>query len=127
MTESSSSNAAKAVATALALLVAAAGAWVLLVLADQPPPDISFRTLAVQVGDPEQVVVTFEVTKDPAAEAECQVTATGDDREIVNRLTDIRIPPAPGRTTSHRVTVETDQRATDATVTYCAVTKPAGG
>jgi hypothetical protein len=106
---------------ALALLVAAAGAYVVLLLPGQDA-GITYRTVAVQLGDPERVRVTFEVTKDPGAEAECQVTATGDDREIVNRLTDIRIPPAAGRTTRHVVTVETGQPATDATVTYCALT-----
>jgi hypothetical protein len=113
---------AKYVFSALALLVAATGAFVVLVLADSDPPPISFRTIAVQVGDPERVVVTFEVTKEPAASAECQVTATGEQRDIVNRLTGIRIAPGTGPTSRHTVTVPTDQRATDATVTYCAVT-----
>jgi hypothetical protein len=113
---------AKYVFTALALAVLALGLWVVFVFSADDGPRISFRTLAVQVGDPERVVVTFEVTKDPALTAECQVTATGDDREIVNRLTGIRIPAGTERTTRHTVTVRTDQAATDATVTYCAIT-----
>jgi hypothetical protein len=112
---------AKYVFTALALVVVAAGAYVVLVLPGRTPP-ISYRTVSVQVGDPEQVVVTFEVSKEPGASAECQVTATGHDREIVNRLTGIRIPPADTGTTTHTVTVPTDQRADDAAVTYCAIT-----
>ncbi len=112
---------AKYVFAAAALLFAAAGAYVVFVLPGESDP-IMYRTIAVQVGDPEQVVVSFEVTKAPAAQAECQVTATGDDREIVNRLTGIVIPPAAEATTKHTVTVLTDQPATDATVTYCAIT-----
>lgn len=115
-------GAAKYVFAALAVAVLAVGAWVVFVLAADEGPRIEFRTLAVQVGDPERVVVTFEVTKDPALRAECQVTATGDNRDIVNRLTGIRIPAGTQRTTTHTVTVRTDQRATDATVTYCAIT-----
>ena len=117
---------AKYVAILLALLVAAAGAYVVFVLPGDVTP-ISYRTIAVRLGDPEQVVVTFEVTKQPGARAECQVTATGDDREIVNRLVGIVIPPSDRPTTRHLVTVPTDQQATDASVTYCAVTdEPAG-
>ena len=111
----------KYVLSALALVVAAVGAWVLLVLPGETP-DIDYRTVSIQLGDPERVLVTFEVSKDPAATAECQVTATGNDREIVNRLVGIRVPPSDQRTTTHVVTVETDQPATDATVTYCALT-----
>ena len=117
-----SRDVAKWVFAALALLIAAAGAYVLLVLPGETPA-ISYRTVAVQLGDPARVRVTFEVTKEPGAQAECQVTAVGDNREIVNRLVGIVVPPAAEPTTRHVVTVETDQPATDATVTYCAVTK----
>jgi hypothetical protein len=112
---------AKYVFAVAALLFAGVGVYVVFVLPGESEP-VSYRTVAVQVGDPEQVVVTFEVTKSPAARAECQVTATGSDREIVNRLTGIVIPPAAEPTTRHSVTVLTDQAATDATVTYCAIT-----
>ena len=111
----------KYVLSALALVVAAVGAYVVFVLPGKAP-DLDYRTLSIQLGDPERVRVTFEVTKDPATTAECQVTATGDDREIVNRLVGIEIPASDQRTTTHVVTVETDQPATDATVTYCALT-----
>ena len=110
------------VLVALTLVFLGVGAYVVFALPAKTPP-LRYRTLAVQLGDPEQVHVTFEVTKDPAAEAECQVTAVGDDREIVNRLVGIRVPPAEQETTRHVVTVRTDQLATDATVTYCAITR----
>ena len=115
---------AKYVLGALALAVAAVGAYVVFVLPGNPAP-LTYRTIAVRLGDPEQVQVTFEVTKPPGAVAECQVTATGDDREIVNRLVGIRVPPADRPTTTHVVTVATDQVATDAAVTYCAITSGA--
>ena len=106
---------------ALALLVAATGAYVVLVLPGNTP-DLDYRTLSIQLGDPDRVRVTFQVSKDPKAKAECSVTATGKDKEIVNRLIGIPIPPSTERTTTHVVTVETDQPATDAAVTYCALT-----
>ncbi|MDQ1711369.1 MAG: hypothetical protein QOE45_819 [Frankiaceae bacterium] len=113
---------AKYVVIALALIVFGVGLFV--VLLPSKTPDISFRTVAVQLGDPKQVVVTFEVTKAPLASAECQVTATGESREIVNRLTGIRIGPSPDqRTTTHTVTVPTDQRATAAAVATCVITR----
>jgi hypothetical protein len=114
---------AKYVVIALALAVLGTGLFVVLVLPSSPP-DIAYRTVAVQLGDPKQVVVTFEVTKAPLASAECQVTATGASREIVNRLNGIRIGPSPGRrTTTHTVTVPTDQQATGAAVATCVVTR----
>ena len=113
---------AKYVVIGLAALVFAIG--VVIVLLPDRSPDITYRTLSVELGDPEKVVVTFEVTKAPLASAECQVTATGEKRDIVDRLTGIRIGPTPGeRTTRHTVTVPTEQRATAATVTYCAITR----
>jgi hypothetical protein len=113
---------AKYVTIALATLVAAVGLTV--VFLPRSTPEISYRVLSVQLGDPKQVVVTFEVDKAPLASAECQVTATGDRRDVVNRLNGIPIGPTPGeRVTRHTVTVPTDQLATGATVSYCTVTK----
>ena len=112
----------KYVLALLAALFLAVGAYVVFGLPGQQA-DITYKTLSIELGDPERVRVTFEVTKDPAAEAECQVTATGDDREVVNRLAGIMVPPAAERTTRHTVTVPTDQVATDATVTYCTITR----
>jgi hypothetical protein len=113
---------AKYVVIALALIVFGVGLFV--VLLPSKTPDISYRTVAVQLGDPTRAVVTFEVTKAPLASAECQVTATGKSREIVNRLTGIRIGPSPGeRTTTHTVTVPTEQVATGAAVATCVITR----
>jgi hypothetical protein len=113
---------AKYVVIGLALAVAAVGAFV--VLLPNKGPAISYRTLSVDTTDPKQAVVTFEVDKAPLAQAECQVTATGRDREIVNRLTGIVIGPTPGqRVSRHTVTVPTDQPATGAAVASCTITK----
>jgi hypothetical protein len=114
---------AKWVVIGLSCLVGAVGLFVVLFLPSKTPP-VSYRVISVALGDPKQVVVTFEVTKAPLAEAECQVTATGPNREIVNRLTGIRIPPSPDqRTTTHTVTVPTEQQATSAAVASCVVTR----
>jgi hypothetical protein len=113
---------AKYVVIGLSLLVAAVGITVVLLPTDAP--DISYHVVAAQLGDPKQVVVTFEVEKAPLASAECQVTATGANREIVNRLNGIRIGPTPGeRISRHTVTVATDQPATHVAVATCAITK----
>jgi hypothetical protein len=113
---------AKYVAIAIGVVVAAVGITV--VLLPKQAPDIAYHVVSVQLGDPTAVVVTFQVEKAPLASAECQVTATGDNREIVNRLTGIRIGPSPGeRVTTHTVTVPTGQPATGAAVAYCAITK----
>jgi hypothetical protein len=95
---------------------------VFVVTRDAAVPPITYRVLTVQLGDPERVVVTFEVDKDPASTAECQVTATGAKRDVVNRLSGIRIPPSGQRKSVHRVTVPTDQPATSAAVATCVVT-----
>ena len=48
----------------------------------------------------------------------------GPDREIVNRLSGVRIGPSPGeRTTRHTATIPTDQRATDAAIATCTITR----
>lgn len=106
--------------TALAVAMLGVGVWIVTLDSDTAP--ISYRVLAVDLGDPERAVVTFEVDKDPAATAECQVTAVGEKRDIVNRLSGIRIPPAAQRKTVHKVTVPTDQPATSASVATCVLT-----
>jgi hypothetical protein len=109
----------KYVLVALGLAFAGVGTYV--VLAQRPTPDISYRVLALQVGNPEQITVTFEVTRPPTATVECQVTATGNDNDVVNRLNGIRIPPSAERTTTHTVVVPTDAPATAAAVASCVV------
>ncbi len=122
MTEAPTRDVAKYVVIALAAIVGAVGLTV--VFLPRSTPDIAYHVVSVQVGDPTRVVVTFEVEKAPLASAECQVTATGDRRDVVNRLTGIRVGPSPGeRVTRHTVTVLTDRPATGAAVAYCAITK----
>jgi hypothetical protein len=117
-----SRDVAKYVVIGLALLVLGTGLFV--VFLPSKTPDIAYRTVAVQLGDPARAVVTFEVTKAPLASAECEVSATGAHRDIVNRLAGIVIGPSPGqRTTTHTVTVPTDQQATAAAVATCVITR----
>jgi hypothetical protein len=113
---------AKYVVIALAALVFATG--LVVVLLPSKTPDIAYHVVAVELGDPKQVVVTFDVEKAPLASAVCEVTATGAKRDIVNRLTGITIGPSPGkRVTRHQVTVLTNQPATSAAVAECVVTR----
>jgi hypothetical protein len=113
---------AKYVVIALAVIVFGIGVAVLTLPGRTPA--VSYRVISVELGDPKQVVVTFDVDKAPLATAECEVTATGAKRDIVNRLTGIRIGPSPGqRVTRHQVTVLTQQPATSAAVAQCVVTK----
>jgi hypothetical protein len=106
--------------TFLALAVLGVGVWVITLDTETPP--VAYRVLTVEVTDPEHVVVTFEVEKDPRATAECQVTAVGEKRDVVNRLSGIVVPPAAERRTVHKVTVPTDQPATSASVATCVIT-----
>ena len=106
--------------TVLAVAFLGVGAWVLTWDSDTTP--VSYRVLDVDLRDPSRAIVTFQVEKDPASTAECLVTATGEKRDVVNRLSGIRIPPAAQRTTVHRVTVPTDQQATEAAVATCVIT-----
>jgi hypothetical protein len=104
----------------LAALMLGTGAYVL-TLDGQTVP-VTYRVLNLDLSDPERAVVTFEVDKGPSATAECVVTATGEKRDVVNRLSGIRIPPATRRKTVHKVTVPTDQPATNAAVATCVIT-----
>ena len=104
----------------LAALMLGVGAFVL-TLDGQTTP-VTYRVLNVERGRPARVVVRIEVDKAPPATAECQVTATGEKRDVDNRLSGIRIPPADVRKTVHKVTVPTDQPATSAAVATCVVT-----
>ena len=109
----------KYVLVAVGVLLAAVGVTV--VLLPRERPEISYRVLAIQVGNPEQVTVTFEVSRPPRSKVECQVTATGEDNDVVNRLNGIRIPPSEERTSTHTVVVPTDAPATAAAVASCVV------
>ena len=109
----------KYVLAAVGVLLLAAGVTV--VLLPHERPDISYRVLAVQVGRPEEITVTFEVSRPPRSVVECQVTATGEDNDVVNRLNGIRIPASDERTSTHTVVVPTDAPATRAAVASCVV------
>ena len=88
--------------------------------------DIAWRTVSVQVGDPKQVTVTFEVDKPPLTTAECQVTAFDAEQNDAGRLTKIEVgPTADGsRTTRMTVVVPTPlEPAASAAVATCQLTE----
>ena len=94
---------------------------------DPPTADIAWRTVRVEVGDPRQVRVTFEVDKPPLATAECQVTAFDATKDDAGRLTGIVIPPRAdsARTTRLTVSVPTPvEPAATAGVATCQIVGP---
>ena len=112
--------------------VIAIGAMLLMVMSyvvfiyDPPRADISWRTVRVEVGDPKQIRVTFEVEKAPLATAECQVTAFNARRRSAGRLTGIEVGPRSdnGRRTEVTVVVPTpEEPATSAGVATCQITR----
>ena len=84
--------------------------------------EIAWRTVAVQVGDPKQITVTFEVDKPPLATAECQVAAFDAEQNDAGRLTKIDVGPSAdgSRTTRKTVVVPTPlESAASAAVATC--------
>ena len=84
--------------------------------------DIQWRTVAVEVGQPRQVTVTFEVDKPPLSTAECQVAAFDAERNNAGRLTGISVGPSAdgARTTRMTVVVLTPvKQAASAAVATC--------
>ncbi|HVE98678.1 MAG TPA: DUF4307 domain-containing protein [Mycobacteriales bacterium] len=93
---------------------------------DPPRADITWRTLRVEVGDPKQVRVTFEVDKAPLAAAECQVTAFAADHTSAGRLTGIAVGPRSDNARKTEVTVAVPtplEPATTASVATCQITR----
>ena len=113
---------AKYVVIAVGVLVGATG--LVATFLPRPAPEISWQVIAIQFGDPTQAIVTFDVDKPPLATAECQLTATGSRRDIVNRLDGVVIGATPGKRVSrHRVAVPTDQLATGAAISQCVIVR----
>ena len=93
---------------------------------DPPRADISWRTVRVEIGDPRQVRVTFEVDKPPLTTAECQVTAFDANKDDAGRLTGIEVPPRrdSARTTRLTVAVPTPvEPAATAGVATCQIVR----
>ena len=115
---------AKVFVIALALvLLAGAGAVAALVLRSrstaEPPQG---RVLVVETGSEREIRVTFQVDKDPAATAECDIGAFDEKGSSVGRLIRVPVgPAAPGqRIVSQTVVVATPLgAASQAAVATC--------
>ncbi len=93
---------------------------------DPPRSNLSWRTKQVQIGDPKQVRVTFEVDKPSRTTVECQVAAFDAEGNSAGRLTGVEVGPRAdgGRTTSVTVLVPTLlEPAHDAAVATCQITR----
>ena len=109
---------AKAVVLAVGAALLGVLGWILFVY-DPPGADISWRLVGYEAGDPDTIRVTFEVEKDPAREARCQVAAFEPDGKSAGRLNNVVIPPSAGRVTRLTVVVPTAERANSAQVSQC--------
>jgi hypothetical protein len=109
------------------VLVAALGAALLATLAwilfwyDPEPADIDWRVTAYEVGEAERIRVTFEVDKEPAREARCQVAAFDAGGGSAGRLGDIVVPASTERVTRLTVVVPTEEKAVSAQVAQCVL------
>jgi hypothetical protein len=118
-----SPRAALALVGLLAAGLVAGLVWVL-VAPDPPPVDLRWRVLQVVVGNPEEVSVTFVVTKSPATRADCQVAAFDEEGKSVGRLTGIDVPPRVdgARESTLNVTVPTPEgQAVRASIAQCVL------
>ncbi len=100
--------------------------FVLFFLGGTGRTDIAWRTVAVQIGDPRQITVTFEVDKPPLTTAECQVAAFDAKHNNAGRLTNITVEPTTdgSRTTRKTVVVITPVKtAVSAAVATCQITR----
>lgn len=106
-----------AVIAALAACVAIA-AWFTIVDTRRDP--VTFTDVGFSVVSPEEVGVTFDVSRPPGTEALCTVTALSKSYAEVGAV-DVEIGPDAARTTRHTVTVATTELATTGLVDHCTV------
>lgn len=104
----------------LALAVAATGIFSMFA----GTPEVSSKDVGFSIEGPAVARVDYEVTKDPAAAAQCAVQVLNESYAIVG-WTVVSIPPADsgtggdGRTTSHSTTVRTESEGVSGGVNAC--------
>jgi hypothetical protein len=105
----------------LVVVVAAAVlAWLLWAALAQAQKGVSTETHGYRVVDGATVLVTFEVTKDPAATARCRVQALSSAAAQVG-LAVVEVGPSSRASTTRTVTVRTQQRAVTGQVESCSI------
>ncbi|NKX53250.1 DUF4307 domain-containing protein [Arthrobacter mobilis] len=114
---------ARKVLAGAALALAVAGAAVFAALSGNPP--VSAKDVGFHLSDPLHAAVDFEVTKDPAATAECAVQVLNQQYAIVGWKTVTIGPNAAGegadggRITAHRVELRTESEGVSGGVDSC--------
>lgn len=103
---------------ALILAALAVIAWVGSGLLRDP---VQWRDVGFHVNGPESIDVTFEVTKDTGASAQCSVEALSQSYAQVGVM-EVTIGPGETRTQRVTVTVPTSELATTGVVSGCEVT-----
>ena len=87
-------------------------------------PEVSSKDVGFSIEGPAVARVDYEITKDPAATAQCAVQVLNESYAIVG-WTVVTIPPAgadadgEGRTTSHSTTVRTESEGVSGGVNAC--------
>lgn len=87
-------------------------------------PEVSSKDVGFSIDSAALARVDFEVTKDPAATAQCAVQVLNESYAIVGWVVET-IPPAPsdtagdGRTTAHSIQVRTESQGVSGGVNAC--------
>ncbi|SDI28410.1 protein of unknown function [Arthrobacter subterraneus] len=87
-------------------------------------PEVSSKDVGFRIDGPAMARVDYEVTKDPAATAQCAVQVLNESYAVVG-WTVVTIPPAgvetdgDGRTTSHSTMVRTESEGVTGGVNAC--------
>jgi hypothetical protein len=106
---------------------AVAAAAVMATLSGSAP--VSAKDIGFHLSDPLQGMVDFEVTKDPAATAECAVQVLNEQYAVVGWKTIVIGPNAAdegadgGRTTSHRLQLRLASEGVSGGVNSCWIVK----
>lgn len=107
----------RAAVVAVAVLAVAALAWVVWA-GTGLVPRVSHQVVGFSSPTDTEVELVFQVTKDPAATARCDVRALADDFTTVGWLT-VDVGPATRDVVQREVVVRTQQKAVSAEVMGC--------
>jgi hypothetical protein len=110
----------RAVVAVSALLAAAGLAWVVWAGLGQADADVRWTDLGFRIVDDSRVTVTYNVGKDPAATAVCELRALDRTKSTVG-IARVTIGPAPERVTRRTDEVRTSALAVTGIVQDCAL------
>jgi Domain of unknown function (DUF4307) len=110
-------------AARLLALVAAAVAlgWVVWAGLHQADRDVRWDDVGFRVTGDSEVMVTFDVIKDPDATVTCRLEAMNRQYAVVG-VAQVKVGPSAARVTRHREPVLTQERAVTGVVKQCQLT-----